>query len=117
MENADSSSHSSSPHMRRSPSIQRSSISPSISRHHELGANGGIRPKPQTPEVAPRRAELSIGINAKAADTSPRYECILFPQLHPRLVTVAKQIKLMANGGSELKSKRRKLESSFRHRS
>ncbi|XP_060774557.1 septin 9b isoform X1 [Neoarius graeffei] len=71
VENVDSSSNSSSPHMRRSPSIQRSSISPSISRRHELGANGAIKPKPQTPEAASRRAELSIGINPKPVDSSP----------------------------------------------
>ncbi|KAF7711023.1 septin 9b isoform X1 [Silurus meridionalis] len=72
VENVDSSSQSSSPHMRRSPSFQRSSISPSISRHHELGANGAVKPKPQTPEPAScNRAEISIGINAKAVDNSP----------------------------------------------
>ncbi|KAF5881535.1 septin-9-like isoform X2, partial [Clarias magur] len=70
VENADSSSQSSSPHMRRSPIIQRSAISPSISRRHELGANGAVKSKPHIPEPAPRRSELSIGINAKAADSS-----------------------------------------------
>ncbi|KAK3556696.1 hypothetical protein QTP70_014202 [Hemibagrus guttatus] len=70
VENVESSSHSSSPHMRRSPSIQRSTVSPSISRQHELGANGAMKPKPQTPEASTRRAELSIGINAKPLDSS-----------------------------------------------
>ncbi|GAA6071707.1 septin 9b [Tachysurus ichikawai] len=71
VENVDSSSHSSSPHMRRSPAVQRSAISPSISRQHELGANGAIKPKQQLPESSSRRAELSIGINPKPVDGSP----------------------------------------------
>ncbi|XP_062853414.1 septin 9b isoform X2 [Trichomycterus rosablanca] len=68
VENADSS------HVRRSPSIQRSSASPSVSRHHELGTNSTniSKLKPRTPELGPRCAELNIEFNnGKAIDSSP----------------------------------------------
>uniref|UniRef100_A0A3B4BY65 Septin-type G domain-containing protein n=1 Tax=Pygocentrus nattereri TaxID=42514 RepID=A0A3B4BY65_PYGNA len=82
VEDVDSSSHSSSPHIRRTPSNaqQRSAISPSTSRHYELGSNGTkpfdiSKPKARTPEPVSRRSELSIDIssnnNGKAIDGSP----------------------------------------------
>uniref|UniRef100_A0A8B9RMP7 Septin-9-like n=1 Tax=Astyanax mexicanus TaxID=7994 RepID=A0A8B9RMP7_ASTMX len=78
----DSSSHSSSPHIRRTPSNpqQRSAISPSSSRHYEFGSNGTklpdtSKPKARTPEPVSRRSELSIDIssnnNGKTIDGSP----------------------------------------------
>ncbi|KAI4895967.1 hypothetical protein NFI96_021784 [Prochilodus magdalenae] len=82
VEDVDSSSHSSSPHIRRTPSNvqQRSAISPSTSRHYEIGSNGtraldNSKPKARTPEPVSRRSELSIDIsannNGKAIDGSP----------------------------------------------
>ncbi|TVB12444.1 Septin-9 [Bagarius yarrelli] len=56
--------------MRRSPSVQRSTISPSVSRQHELSANGAIKPKSHTPESLSRRTEISIGINSKPIESS-----------------------------------------------
>uniref|UniRef100_A0A8B9LMR5 Septin-9-like n=1 Tax=Astyanax mexicanus TaxID=7994 RepID=A0A8B9LMR5_ASTMX len=82
VEDVDSSSHSSSPHIRRTPSNpqQRSAISPSSSRHYEFGSNGTklpdtSKPKARTPEPVSRRSELSIDIssnnNGKTIDGSP----------------------------------------------
>ncbi|XP_026868122.2 septin 9b isoform X1 [Electrophorus electricus] len=81
VEEADSSSHVSSTHIRRTPSNSqsRSTLSPSSIRHHELGSNGTkppdlFRPKARTPELVGRRAVLSVDVsssnNGKAADGS-----------------------------------------------
>ncbi|XP_076871532.1 septin 9b isoform X1 [Brachyhypopomus gauderio] len=81
VEDSDSSSHSSSTHIRRTPSNTqpRGALSPTSPRYHELGSNGTRPPEPfrlkaRTPELVGRRSDLSVDIsssnNGKAADSS-----------------------------------------------